>query len=295
MTTRSKKVSTIEPEAIPQEEVVVNAYENLPPIAFHVGYVVIGVTGKGKAITRIGLDRWDLSAGLLNGMMDASVGFYPVLEPGLHLKYDLETLFAKGYQPNAGYVLQTYQGENLDLFAEPLRAGWWSIGFIGGQFVFEFRCNPTRYAKDEADWITKSRNAFWKHSGFDLLLKGNPISLHYYAANEWAVKFIATKKAQAEMSVAARKVSIQEKVTGKRAWNMEQNVEAAFSKGYTPTVVLASIRLHDGGEVSAKDLVGKKITKWVGTIPVSVVALTEGNLAVQLEAIRRQNMTVSLD
>lgn len=274
-------------------------FENLPELKFAPGYISIGTFGEGKQITRIdqfrGFNGRDLIVGLLNGMMDASVGIYPVLQPGLHLKHTMEELLAMGYQANAGYVNAEYAGEFLDMFAEPLRPGWWSIGFIGGQFMFEWQAKYVSYVADEAPWIQKSRNAFCKHVGLELLLKGQPIILHYNVKDEWMSSKVATKVAQAGMSIADRLVSIRTKVAETQAWKVGQQVEAIYAvPGYVPVAHLATVRLHDGGTMEPEALVGQTILKWMGNIPVGTAAISAENLPVQLEVLRRGNMTVSV-
>ena len=274
-------------------------YENLPELKFAPGYVSIGTFGEGEQITRIdqfrGRNARDLIVGLLNGMMDASVGIYPVLVPGLHLKHTMAALLATGYVANVGYVNSEYAGEFAGMFAEPLRPGWWSIGVEGGQFVFEFQAKHIDYVEGEAEWVKKSRNAFHKHVGLDLLLKGKPIILHYYVQDEWMASKIATKVAQAAMSVADRLVDIRTKVTETQAWKIGQQVEAICAQpGYVPVVRLATVRLHGGGTMESEALVGQTVLKWMGNIPVGTVAITAENLPIALATLRRGNMTVSI-
>jgi len=298
----SKKASKIRKSAsnsIQSSKEATPMFENLPELKFTPAFVTIGTFGEGEPIIRIdqfrGRNARDLIVGLLNGMMDASVGIYPVLVPGLHLKYTVDALFAAGYVANAGYVSGAYAGEFASLFAEPLRAGWWSIGFEGGQFVFEWQAKHVDYAVGEAEWVKKSRKAFHKHVGLDLLLQGKPIILHYSTNDEWVANKIATKAAQAAMSVADRLVDIRTKVAETRAFNIVRQVEAIYAQpGYVPVAHLAVVRLHDGGTMEPEALVGQTVLKWMGDIRVGAVKVTVENLPVQLDALRRGNMTVSV-
>jgi len=297
--TRSKKTSATSNVEVPQSQPkeATPMFENLPELKFAPGYISIGKFGEGEQIIRVDQFRGgrDLIVGLLNGMMDASVGIYPVLKPGFHLKHTMEELWAKGYVPNAGYVSQEYAGEFINLFAEPLRPGLWSIGFIGGQFVFEWQAKYVGYVADESAWVQKSRNAFCKHVGLDLLLKDKPIILHYNVKDEWMSSKVSTKVAQAGMSVADRLVSIRTKVTETQAWKVGQQVEAIYATpGHVPVARLATVRLHDGGNMEPEALVGQTILKWMGNIPVGTAAISAENLPLQLEVLRRGNMTVSI-
>jgi hypothetical protein len=274
-------------------------YENLPELKFAPGYISIGKFGEGEPIIRIdqfrGFNSRDLIVGLLNGMFDASAGIYPVLVPGLHLKHTMEELWAKGYVSNAGYVNTEYAGEFAGMFVEPLRTGWWSIGFVGGQFVFEWQAKYVGYVEGEAPWVQKSRNAFCKHVGLELLLKGKPIILHYNVKDEWMSSKVATKVAQAGMSVADRLIDIRTKVAQTQAWRVNQQVEAIYAQpDYAPVARLATVRLHGGGNMEPEALVGQTILKWMGNIRVGAVAITPENLPAQLEVLRRGQMTVEL-
>ena len=297
---KSNNSNTAKPFSPLSQEEVTMVYENLPQINFKPPYIVIGATGEGKPIARInarlkGYDR-DKAVGLLNGMMDRSVGTYPVVERGLHLKYSLKDLWASGYQPNAGYVCSNYDGDLAEYFVEPLKLGWWSIGFSAGQFVFEWPARYIGWVENEPQWVEKARHAHCKHVGLDLLAMGNPIIIEYSLNDAWFVAKVATKQAQAAMPMAERKADISARVANTRAFNDERRVEAVYARpDFVEPVHLASVRLWQGGNMLSTDMIGKTFQKRLGNIAVMApITITEENLGRQLDSIRRSGITVEL-
>ena len=264
------------------------AYDNLPPIEFGTAYISIGTFGEGVEIMRI--KNWGAVSGLLNGMMDVSVGTYPVLEPGFHLKYTLEELIKRGLQSEAGYLSKEYDGKYKHLVADCIQdanwyTGWTEVDLENGVFVPNF---SDRWNDDDVEHILgriqKCRRSANEHSGFDTLLLGIPVILFYNPNNKYVAKYMADKVAQAEMSVDARRADIKAK----------ESVEDAFENGLTPMVALDFVSLHNGGEIPASDLIGTKIVTFMGNIPTSGIEITEENLAAQLKWIHRGNMTVEI-
>jgi len=295
--TKKRTKSNVQPNSkSPQEGTMITYASDLPVLSFTPGCILIGKFERGMERFAT-ITNWGMVVGILSGLMSASVGSYPFLEPHLHLKFSLENLDAAGYGEKVGYINQGYNGKLLPRLANCIPAfGWNQLDFVAGQFVVRRKCEDVAYTSDESDWTKEGRNAFWKHAGLELLLRGKPLKLVYAKANTSRCNYAAVMEKLATMEPDERKTAIRQNIFNKIVVSNERKIDAIYARpGFVEPAHLAKVRLYEGGEIDANELVGKTIQPFLGNIQVRVpIAITAENLGRQLDGIRRSGLTIAV-
>jgi len=235
------------------------------------------------------IDVWDDASSTLNALVDWSLGWYPVLEWGGHMKVDPAKV---RFQRSAGYFAPHYNGTML---TRVVRAkclpeyGWQEVHVSGGDLRRGELCEAGAYDANETPKDRHHRNAASKHNGLDtiwqLLNQNMPFSIGFYVGAEHQVKFLDRKLAQFKMTLPQRaldvKLGIGKAVYGqavKEADAITGQKAAGEVVARDPGAKVTHVRVHGGGKAAISSLIGHEVAIMVRSDCVDSMTVTSENV-----------------
>ncbi len=291
------------------EEVVANSNFVLPEaFKFSKRYVWIGETGidnpeTGRKMDPVHIKKWNMFKGVMMGMFSASVGSYKYLEDGLHLFVSLEDVVGSGYEETVGYVSSTYSGVYAKVLGNCIpEVGWREIGYAENTWLPGKTHIPSAFdpANDGDNAANKSTNVFWKHVGLDVARRSlelqRPLKMEYFTNDEWKQKKVDWFESLYNMSVEERRDAIAENAIRAQVNKSARKQIRKVAAGFTNTVNVETVRLQNGEQVAAIDLIGHELVLWSGKhkVPGDPQPVDAENLTDVVSIINDCNLTIEI-